>query len=234
MDNTSLLQQLEQQRDVLFTKLRATTISRLYKDQYDELKSGRVFVFDSDEREMLKELKKLAKDTSLDEPFRSKLDEYRGLDNASLIKYFETEITRVIHEILASKRQDEIQALFIEYDYYYHFTSSVTCYGHQEYPLIEEPRYISDEVDFGKQILFIENGINFQPAWVECLAFGDLDYLEINYELEKLFQLHSRTLLFRSLQSLDSTGLFDNFKRRPFTFYINEHDSEVMTLYMLI
>jgi hypothetical protein len=234
MNNIRVLHQLEQQRDALFAKLEATTISKLHQDEYDDLKSGRVFVFGNDEREMLKELKKLAKDTSLDEPYRSKLNEYLGLDNSGLILYFETEITRVINEISASKRQDEIQALFIEYDYYYHFNSCITCYGQQEYPLIEEPRYISDEIDFDKQILFIENGINFQPAWVDCLAFDDLVHLDINYELEMLFKLHSRTLLFRSLESLESTGILDNFKCLPFTFYINEHDCEVMTLFRLI
>ena len=234
MNNTKVLQLLEQQRDGLFVKLRATSISKLYQDEYDELKSGRVISFDSDEREMLKELKELARDTSFDEPYRKKLDEYEGLDNAALVRYFEVEIIRVIDEIFMSERQDEIQALFIEYDYYYHFTSYVTCYGKQEYPLIEEPRCISDEIDFEKEILFIDNGVNFRPAWIDCLAFGDLDYLDINFELEKLFQLHSRTLLFRSLKNLDSTGILDNFKRRPFTFYINEHDSEVMTLYRLI
>jgi hypothetical protein len=111
MNNIRVLHQLEQQRDALFAKLEATTISKLHQDEYDDLKSGRVFVFGNDEREMLKELKKLAKDTSLDEPYRSKLNEYLGLDNSGLILYFETEITRVINEILASKRQDENSSL---------------------------------------------------------------------------------------------------------------------------
>lgn len=69
MNNTKVLQLLEQQRDGLFVKLRATSISKLYQDEYDELKSGRVISFDSDEREMLKELKELARDTSFDEPY---------------------------------------------------------------------------------------------------------------------------------------------------------------------
>jgi hypothetical protein len=234
MNNARVLLLLEQQRDAQYTKLKSTTISQLYRDQYEDLKSGRVFVFDNGERQMLKELKKLASDTSMDESFKSKLDEYLNLDNTRLIEYFEGEIARVVTEICENGRQDEIQALFIEYDYYYHFTSCVSCYGQQEYPLIEEPRYVSNEFDSDKQILFIENGVNFRPAWVDCQAFDDLDYLEIGYELEKLFQLHSRMLLFKSLENLDNSGFLNRFKCRPFTFYINEHDSEVMMLYRLI
>ena len=82
--------------------------------------------------------------------------------------------------------------MFIEYDYYYHFTSGITCYGRQEYPLIEEPRYISNEYDNNKHVLFLDNGINFKPAWVDCEEFADLDYLDINHQLQNLFKLFKK------------------------------------------
>ena len=233
MDNPKILKLLEAQRDSLLSKLNVTTISGLYKEQYDDIKAGRVFVFDNGERKMLSDLKKLSKDTSHDNSFKSKLTEYATLDNSALITYFQGEFERVLNEITMSGKQDEIQGIFIEYDFYYHYTSVMICFGRQEYPVIEEPRYISNEYDYSKQVLFIDNGINFQPAWIDSEEFDDLDHLDINFDLENLFKLHSRTLLHQALDNLSSNGKLNLFSNRPFSFYINEHDSEVMMLYRL-
>lgn len=233
MYNPSILKNLESQRDSLFEKLKATTIAGLYKQEYNDLKAGRVIVFDNEERQMLSELKKLSKDSSLEASFKNKLTEYVTLDNTFLTAYFQKEMERVFNEIINSGKQDEIQALFIEYDYYYHYSSCITCYGKQEYPLVEVPRYITDEYDYNKQILFIEKGINFEPAWIDCEAFSELDHLDINFELERLFQLHSRVLLHKVLVLLVQDGKINFLHNRPFSFYINEHDNEVMMLYRL-
>ncbi len=182
---------------------------------------------------MLNNLKQLAKDTSLDSSFEAKLKEYLELDNNALILYFQKEVGRCLVEIIASGKLNEIQAWFIEYDYYDHFSSSTTGYGIQKYPDIQEPRYISDEYDDNKQVIFLDNGINFQPAWINCEEFENLAYLDINYELQKLFQLHSRVLLHKALDKLCLAGELDLFKNRPFSFFINEHDCEVMMLYQL-
>lgn len=129
MYNPSILKNLESQRDSLFEKLKATTIAGLYKQEYNDLKAGRVIVFDNEERQMLSELKKLSKDSSLEASFKNKLTEYVTLDNTFLTAYFQKEMERVFNEIINSGKQDEIQALFIEYDYYYHYSSCITCYG---------------------------------------------------------------------------------------------------------
>ncbi len=163
---------------------------------------------------------------------KSKLAEYSNLDNEYLITNFQSQLTRIFDEINYTGRQDEIQAIFIEYDFYYHFTSCLTCYGQQDYPLIEEPRYITNEYDYNKQILFIEKGVNFELAWINCEEFDKLDNLEVGSDLENLFKLHSRTLLHRALDHLLNRQL-ELFKNRPFTFYINEHDCETMILYRL-
>jgi hypothetical protein len=231
MENPTILKLLEKQTNNLFEKFNSTSISGLYKEEYNIIKAGSVFVFDNGKRQMLKDLKALSKDTSHDLAFKNKLIEYLKLDNTSLIEYFENEFVRIFSEIINSKKQHEIQAIFIEYDFYYHYTSCLNCYGQQEYPLIEEPRYITNEIDFNKQIIFIENGINFQPAWISCEEFSYLDYLEIG--LEELFQLHSRTLLHKALDNLNISGKLNLFSIRPFSFYINEHDSKVMMLYKL-
>jgi hypothetical protein len=233
MDNLKILTSLERQRDTLFNKLNETSISGLYKEQYDDIKAGRVFVFDNGERQMLSDLKKLSKDTSHDSLYKNKLAEYLQLDNNALVSYFQNELDNVFTQIKSLGKQDEIQAVFIEYDYYYHFTSGITCYGRQEYPLIEEPRYISNEYDYNKKVLFLDSGINFKPAWVDCEEFADLDYLDINYQLENLFVLHSRVLLHKALDILKQNDKMNFVQNRPFSFYINEHDCEVMLLYRL-
>lgn len=233
MDNTKILKLLEQQRDSLFESIKTISVSGLYKEQYNDLKAGRIFIFDNGERQMLSDLKKLSKDTSHDTAYKNKLAEYLNLDNNALITYFQTEFYKILEQIRNSGKQDEIQALFIEYDYYYHYTSNITCYGRQDYPLIEEPRYITNEYDHNKKVLFLDSGINFQPAWVDCEEFGDLDYLDINYKLENLFKLHSRVLLHKALNILNNEGKMSFLQNRPFSFYINEHDSEVMILYRL-
>ncbi len=229
MDNHQILEKLEQQRDVLFQKLNSTSISELYKEQCDDIKSGRVFVLDNSERHTLSNLKRLSKDTSFDAAYKNKLAEYVNLDNEALIEYFSDELKKLFKEITNSGKQDEIQAIFIEYDQ--DFISCATCYGHQHYPVIDEPRYIMDEFDFNKQILFIGNGINFQPAWIDCSAFENLDYLDVSFELECLFKLHSRTLLNKALDRLNKNDQLRFLKTKPFTFYINEHDCEEMMLY---
>lgn len=233
MENTKILELLEQQRDELFDRLKNTTISGLYKEQYEEIKAGKVFFMDDSEEKTTSDLKRLLQDTSLDHLVKSKLSEYLALNNSDLIKYFQEEFERILTQIKDSGKQKEIQALFIAYDYYYHYTSSGICYGIQEYPVIEEPRYLRGEYDDTKQILIIQDAINFEPAWVSCEKLNNLDYLEINYELENLFVLHSRTLLHRALDILNSNGKLAFLNNRPFSFYINEHDSEVMMLYRL-
>jgi hypothetical protein len=233
MDNPTLLKLLESQRDLLLKQLKATSISALHKEQYEDIKAGRVFVFDGGERQMLRDLKMLSKDSSFDNFFQNKLNEYAGLDDIPLIAYFEKQFEKVFDQIKEAEKENQVQALFIEYDYYYHFTSIVTCYGIQEYPLIEEPRYISGEFDYDKQVLFLDEGINFQPAWRDCEELGDLEYLDINYDLENLFRLHSRVLLHKALHNLEAHGRLEFLHNRPFSFYINEHDSEVMLLFRL-
>ena len=150
-----------------------------------------------------------------------------------LFKPQEIELEKTLREIKISGKHHEIQALFIEYDFYYHFFGDIYCFGKQEYPLLEEPRYISGEFDYKKQILFLGNGINFQPAWIDCQEFADLDYLDIDFNLQNLFQLHSRVLLHMALEKINLKNTMNFFQNRPFTFYINEHDCEVMTLYRL-
>jgi hypothetical protein len=233
MDNPGIFNFLEQHRNSLFEKLKATSISGHYKEQHEDIKTGKALILNIEEKRILSDLNKLSKDTSRDDSFKRKINDYLSLDNDALTVYFQKEFERVFKAIINSGKHDEIQALFIEYDAYAHPIGNITCYGKQQYPVIDEPRYITDEYDYTKQIIFIDDGINFQPAWLDCSEFGSLDYLDIDFELENLFQLHSRTLLHKALDGLKINGKLDFIKNRPFYFYINEHDNEVMMLYVL-
>jgi hypothetical protein len=211
------------------------TISALYAEQYQDIKSGRVVVLNDENevQQILTNLEKQSKDTSHDHIIADKLAQFLKLENEVLIEYFQKEIEQVLTEIEYSNKQDEIQALFIEYHYYYHFRGGITCYGQQNYPVIEEPRYILGEFNHTKQIIFLDKSINFEPAWLDCQELENFDSLEVVSELENLFQIHSRSLLHKALVKLDNNNKLHLFKNRPFTFYINEHDCEVMMLYRL-
>ena len=106
MDNPQILKHLEQQRDALFQKLKSTSISELYKQEYAEIKSGRIFVFDNGERQMLSELKRLSKDTTLDAAYHAKLSEYASLENEELINHFENEFVKLFDAIIKPGKQD--------------------------------------------------------------------------------------------------------------------------------
>lgn len=232
MENSTILRLLEKQRDNIFNRLKKTSISGLYKKEYTEIIEGKVFVFD-DDGQLQNDLKKLSEDKSLDALLQNKLNEFLYLDNAPIILHFQNELEKVFDQIAISEKQHEIQGLFFEYDYYYHYTASIFCYGIQEYPIIDKPRYISKEFDFNKRVLSIDKGINFEPAWLDCEQLSNLNYLEIGTKVEKLFQLNSRVLLHKALDNLRLEKKLVLFDKYPISFYINEHDSEVMLLYRL-
>src|SRR5688572_29018821 len=161
MDNSTILRLLEKQRDDIFHKLKGTTISGLYREQYEDLREGRLVLIGGADKAFMRELKELSADTSRDHLLQEKLSEYLLLDNNGLTSYFQKEWERILDEIRNSGKADEIQAIFLEYDFYYHYQSIILCYGIQDYPLIEVPRYISNEFDYNKNILFLDHGINF-------------------------------------------------------------------------
>lgn len=100
--NIRILSQLEKQRDIIFESLKGTSISKLYKEQYDDIKAGRVYNMDNQEHQMLIDLKKLSKDTTRDNLYKNKLSQFLMLDNYALISYFEIELEKTLHEIISS------------------------------------------------------------------------------------------------------------------------------------
>jgi hypothetical protein len=232
MDNAEILKSIEQQKDSLFEELKVTKISKLHQDLYDEIKEGRVFVYDNAEKEMLHDLEILSKDTSRDIPFIAKASEYLKLDNEALTLHFEEELELMLDKIIASGHQEAIQALTIEYDHYYRYVSFVTCYGQQSDPA-HKAGYVINENDYDGMLSFIEPGINFEPALVNCEEFEDFVYLSINVSLQHLFSLHASTLLHNALENFAGKGKLDLFTNRPFTFYIKQAELETRVLYQL-
>lgn len=233
MKNTEILSNLEDQTIQLYRNLNQTSISELYKKQFQDIQSGMVAFFGIEKATLLEQLIKLADDSIDDNNLEQKLNDFRQLDHEKLINHFKDEFERVFKQIADANKQNEIQALFIEYDYYYQYSSYIICCGKQNYPIIEVPRYISNEYDYNKEVYLVDDGVNFQPAWIDCKEFSEFKYLGIQSELEKLFQLQSRVLLHKALALLDEDKKLNLFKNVPFTIYINEHDCEVMMLYRI-
>lgn len=199
---------------------------------YLQIKSGEAMVF-SDKDEMLQNLDRLRKNTSFDKQYFDTINLYNELNEAELILNYEDEFLRVFNDSIFLDRVNEMQALFIEYsDDYYYYTSCIECYGMQQYPIVIEPRYISNEYDYNKYILMIEKGINFEKSSpsVDDIFYTYGEYLNIN--ILQLFQLNTRILLFKALNNLDNNGRLSFIKNSPFMFYINQHDTEVMSLYV--
>jgi hypothetical protein len=229
--NAQILSALKDQYEACYLELKSATISQRFAKQYDEIKGGRVFVFDGQSRNLLRDLKKLKNDKSHDQLFLDTVESVKRLDVPELINYFVTEWDRVFSKLKSYGLTDDIQAIFIEYDYYYHYTSCIECYGRQAYPIVTTPRYISQEFDWRNKVGETLDAINFQPAWPNCDFFDSIDFYDAS--IEDVFVLHSRVLLHYALMQLEKAGKLDFLSARPVTFYVSAHDGEVMTLYLL-
>lgn len=224
---------LEAQRNSIFNFLSNTSINQLYRHEYEQIRSGKTFLLNEDIEEALEELRVLSEDTSQNWRLDKKLNDFISLDNDSLLSDFTEQFVTLLEKIAESGKHDSIQAIRLEYDDYYQYDSFAACYGPQDYPVLLQPRYLNDELGYKNQVIKIDNAINFESAWIDCSEFEDLPYLNVELSLEDLYSLHSRTLLNKALETLDSVDQLSLLKLRPFTFYINAHDGEIITLYRL-
>lgn len=224
---------LDEQRNTLFNYLSNTSINQLYREEYEQVKSGRTILLNTDVEEALEELRVLSEDSSQNWRLDKKLNDFLSLDNDKLLEEFTEQFVVLFEKLADTGLPDKIQAIRIEYDDYYNFESFAAGYCLQEYPVLLEPKFLREEFSSLNKISMIENAINFEEAWKDCSEFEDLPYLNVEFKLEELYVLHSRTLLNKALETLDSVDQLRILKTRPFTFYINEHDCEVMTLYRM-
>lgn len=234
MTNELIKAALLKQKNDCYDKLNSKTISQLFRDAYKDLVGSFVAILGGSKDEMTTELRELSKDKSHDKPYHDKIQLVHTLDNAAIIKSFMADVEKMLSLVVDSGKADQLQALFIEYDYYYHFSSVAMGYGRQSYPLVTTPRYLLNEIDFSNEVLSPFAAIDFKPAWPNCEEFDwTNDHLSAGYDLQELFVLNSRLVLHEALAELHGQGRLGALSLRPFTFYINEHDCEVMTLYQL-
>ena len=233
MNNLQIHIAFEKHRAELYDFLSIQSISGLFKKEYQSLKEGSIVYLGDTDQDVQEVLKQLSEDTSHDQLFYKKVQYVNQLDNNNIISSFQNDIIYLLNLIAERKIENGLQAVFIEYDYYYHFKGQATGYGKQNYPIVIEPNYLS-EVDFSKVLFYQTEVINFEKAWIDCEDFNWTgEHLDVYYQLQRLFQLNSRLLLHQAIQKCYEKGHFDFLKVRPLTFYINEHDSEVMTLFRI-
>ena len=233
MSNLQIEKALIKERDTLYETLSRKTLSGLFKDEYESIQSG-VTVLLNEKDKYLSELLELIKDTSYDQDFVKRVEQIKNLNDSEIINGFEQDLQKLIEFIQKNSFENDIQAIFIEYDYYTDHKAVASAYGKQNYPTIYTPRYISSEIDFSNTIFIHSDNINFDEAWVDCDDFEWVEnYIEAYSQLQQMFQCHSRVLLHRALHNLEVKRQLNFLTARPFMFYINEHDSEVMTLYSI-
>ena len=88
----------------------------------------------------------------------------------------------IFDQLIKSNKIDTIKTLVIEYDDYYNASSEIICYNQIADPIMEAPYYFPDEFHSEHQSLYLQNGIDFGPAWINCEDLEELDYLEVNLE----------------------------------------------------
>jgi hypothetical protein len=232
--NVEIKKALEKQRDELFNYLGKNSLSEFFKQEWKSIKDGTTALIGDVDKDTLEELKQLGKDKSYDKSFQKKVQGIKALNNDVIFSNFEKDITKLLGIVASKKLETELQAIFLEYDYYYDYKAVAVGYGLQIYPTVTEPQYLTNEVDLTKALFEPIEAIDFEEAWADCEEFEwTNEFVEIYYQLLKLYQLNLRVLLHEALERCFQNGQLDFVKVRPFTIYVNEHDCEVMTLYRI-
>ena len=230
--NVEIKKALEKQRGALFNYLGKKSLSEFFKQEWESIKAGNTVLMGDVDKEYLKELKQFSSNKSYNKSFHEKVVGIKALNDNLVVSSFEKDINELLGFIANNKLETELQALFFEYDYYYDYKAVAVGYGLQNYPIVTEPRYVNSEIDLAKALFEPLEAVNFEQAWVDCEEFEwTNEFIEIYYQLLNLYQLNSRVLLHDAFIRCLQNGQLNFLKVRPFTIYINEHDSEVMTLF---
>lgn len=125
MRNLQILRALEEQRDNLYRALRGQTLSERFKQEYQSLTNGTTFYFGETKEDLSNELKDLSNDTSKDEAFQYAVENIHRLDSEGIIKGFRDEIAQCLSLVRGKGFEEMIQAVLIQYDYYYHYKGTL-------------------------------------------------------------------------------------------------------------
>ncbi|MFZ6025245.1 MAG: hypothetical protein ACOYVG_12415 [Bacteroidota bacterium] len=163
--------------------------------------------------------------------------EANTINEKAAIAYLKEELRSCFTEEAAVQQFAKSGAVSFSYDWYFHFDSGINFFKEQfTYPIILEPRYLNHELPpdhydgFGK-------GPDFSEVWPDC---GDLiekedeenNLLNLGNHLMMYYQYQSRLFLHKAIREMDEAGELSFIIKLPFIFYIAEHDSEEMTLYV--
>ncbi len=234
MTNNDIKTQLLTARDKLLDRLTATTLSKMFKEEYKSIRSGQTRVMGGDVDDILEELKELASDTSHDRAFAEKVKLVHTLNTEQNIQRFAGNFREILNTVETSGLCGKVQSAFIMYDAYdLPKNNAVSFYGLQQYPELEQPEYLPSDI-YSDCLLMLPDKIDFTDSWPDCEEFDwTLEHIEAYSDLHDLFRLNSRVLLHEALALLEQQGEMNKIVIRPFYFYVEEHDMEVSLLYKL-
>ncbi len=198
-------------------------------------------LYDDEELSKLKNLKQSKKLNELYDSVIGKLNpEYTASENFKIGILNSLEIIK--NKINIEKKGFENQIIFIEYDY-----DPFACFcgfGPGNYPILEEPKYI--DFNYSEELFNGAGEISYAEFWKEKIEFdemlsemdedielGDLIFnTEIYDHLKSAYKFKTDLMLFEAFDQIS----LDCFKgvpiKLPLFIYSNEHDCEVMNVYV--
>lgn len=206
--------------------------------QYAELlkmhNDGRVMFSESDDIESI--LSEKANDIGAQNEFAAFMDAHQ-IDIKQAVHYLKQELRECFSEEAARQQFKKSGAVSFSYDWYFHYDSGINFFKDIfSYPIILEPRCLNHELPPDHYDAFAK-GPDFSPVWPDCselIERADLDgdLLNLGSQLMNFFQYQSRLFLHLALREMNEAGELSFIQKDPFIFYIAEHDSEEMTLFV--
>lgn len=163
--------------------------------------------------------------------------EHTIVDEEKAIAYLKEELRSCFQEEAAIQQFAKSGAVSFSYDWYFHYNSGINFFKEQfTYPIILEPRYLNHELPPDHYDAFAK-GPDFTEVWPDCSELieredEENDLLNLGNHLMNFYQYQSRLFLHKAIREMDEVGELSFIQKTPFIFYIAEHDSEEMTLYV--
>jgi len=232
MTNQEILSQLIFERDAVFRHLSSAPLSSFFDREYESILSGETFIMSDDRDDMLNNLQELRNNKTYNAAFADKVNSINSIDEQQIIKKFTQDWKMAFERVSLKALNTEIHAALVMYDAYdLPAQNSLGLYGLNEYPALPVPQYLPSTF-YEKGINDLQDVLDFTQAWPDCEEFDwTTEHIDVYFELQKLFKLNSRILLHKAIAVMYQNGNLVMLKKRPFYFYIAEHDMEASMLY---
>jgi len=198
-------------------------------------------LYDDEELSKLNKLKQSKKLNELYDSVIAKLNpRYTETENFKIGILSSLETIR--NKINIENKGFENQIIFIEYDY---DPMAFFCgFGPGDYPILDEPKYI--DFNYKEELFNGEGEISYAEFWKEKMEFdemlsemdeeidlGDLIFsTEIYDHLKSAYKFKTDLMLFEAFDQIP-LGCFEGIPiKLPLYIYSNEHDCEVMNVYL--